>query len=103
VADGKAVVTVPLAGPAQAVAISPNGTRLAVAFADDKVQRLKVYDALTGRELQALPNPAGPVRALFFLADNRTVVTGGDDKAVSIHDVALTAALPVHQGWIAGL
>ena len=51
-----------LAGPAQAVAISPNGTRLAVAFADDKVTRLKVFDAVSGKELQGLPDAAGPVR-----------------------------------------
>ena len=52
----------------------------------------------TGRELQSLPDPAGPVRSLAFLADNRTLVAAGDDKAVSVHDVAVTAALPVHAG-----
>jgi WD40 repeat protein len=53
--------------------------------------------------LQALPNPAGPVRSLFLLADNRTVVAGGDDKAVSIHDVAVTAVLPVQKDGVVGL
>src|SRR5262245_6418242 len=103
VADGKAVVNVSLPGPAQAVAISPNGSRLAVAFAADKANRLRVYDVATGRELQALPDAAGPVRALFFLADNRTLVAAGEDKAVTVHDVAVTAAFPVHPGGAVGV
>src|SRR5206468_2997806 len=102
-ADGKAAVAIALAGPAQAVTISPNGSRLAVAFAEEKTNRLKVYDAATGRELQSLPDPAGPVRSLAFLPDNRTLVTGGDDKAVTVYDVAVTAAVPVHTGGAVGL
>jgi WD40 repeat protein len=101
-ADGKVAVTVPLTGPAQAVAISPNGTRLAVAFTQDKANRLKVYDAATGRELQSLPDPAGLVRSLAFLADNRTLLAGGDDKAVTMYDVAVTAAIPAHAGGVVG-
>jgi WD40 repeat protein len=101
-ADGKAATTIQLNGPAHAVAISPNGARLAVAFAQDKASRLKVYDAVTGRELQSLPDPAGPVRALFFLADNRTLLAGGDDKVVTMHDVAATAAIPAHACGVVG-
>jgi WD40 repeat protein len=102
-ADGKASITLPLAGPAQEVAISPNGSRLAVAFTEEKANHLRVYDGMTGRELQALPDPAAPVRSLSFLADNRTLVSGGDDKAVTIHDVAVTVAVPVHTGGVVGL
>lgn len=103
VADGKAVTNVTLAGPAQAVAISPNGTRLAVAFADGKANKLRIYDAVNGRELQLLPDPSGPVHSLFFLGDNRTLVAAGDDKAVTTHDVAVTAAIPVHSGGAIGV
>jgi WD40 repeat protein len=98
VADGKAVASIPLPGPGQAIAISPNASRLAVAFTDGAANKLRVYDTATGRDLQSLPDPAGPVRSLFFLADNRTLVVGGDDKAVTVHDVAVTAAFPVHPG-----
>src|SRR5262249_43596043 len=98
VADGKAVATIPLPGPAEATAISPNGSRLVVAFAEGTRHKLRVFDATTGRELQALPDAAGPVRSLLFLADNRTRIAAGDDKAVTIHDVAVTAAFPVHAG-----
>jgi WD40 repeat protein len=96
--DGKAAVSLALPGPGQAIAISPNALRIAVAFADGTTNRLRVYDALTGRELQGLPDSAGPVRSLLFLADNRTVVAGGDDKAVTFHDVAVVSAMPVHAG-----
>src|SRR5262249_42266510 len=47
---------------------------------------------------QSLPDVAGPMRSLFFLGDNRTLVAAGDDKAVTVHDVAVTAAFPVHAG-----
>jgi WD40 repeat protein len=103
VADGKPVTNVALAGPAQAVAISPNGTRLAVAFLEGTANKLRIYDAVTGRELQALPDAAGPVRSLFFLADNRTLVAAGDDKAVTMHDVAVTGAFAVHAGGAIGI
>jgi len=102
-ADGKAVATVSLAGAGQATALSPNGTRLAVAFADGTANKLRVYDAATGRELQSLPNPAGPIRSLFFLADNRTLIAAGDDKAVTVHDVAATSAFPVQTGGAVGV
>jgi WD40 repeat protein len=102
-ADGKAVTTVSLPGPGQTVAISPNGSRLAVAFAEGTANRLRVYDAVGGRELQALPDPAGTVRSLLFLADNRTLIVAGDDKNLTTHDVAVQAAVAVHTGGAAGV
>lgn len=101
--DGKAVATIALAGPAQAVALAPNGTRVAVAFGVDKANQVKVFDAATGQELQTLPTPTGPVRSLVFLADNRTLVVAGDEKAVAVHDVAVTAARPAHTGGVVAL
>ena len=103
IADGKVIASVVLAGPAQAVAISPNGTRLAVAFTEEKTNRLRIYDAANGRELQSLPDPAGRVHSLIFLGDNRTLLVAGDDKTITIHDVAATAAFPVHKGGALGV
>jgi WD40 repeat protein len=103
IAEGKAITSVSLPGPAQAVAISPNGARLAVAFNQDKANRLRVYDVASGREVQALPDAAGPVRSLAFLADNRTLIAAGEDKAVTVHDVAVTAAFPVQPGGVVGM
>jgi WD40 repeat protein len=101
-ADGKAVATVALPGPAQAVALSPNGTRLAVAFADTATH-VRAYDVATGKELQNVAAPAAPVRDLRILADNRTLVIAGDDKSVNVGDIAVTTVLPVHTGGAAGI
>lgn len=102
VADGKAVTTIPLGGPAQSVALSPNGTRIAAAFADPAV-RLRAFDAVNGKELQAIADPAAPVRAITFLADNRTLVSAGDDKLISVNDVSVATVLPVHAGGAVSL
>ncbi len=102
VADGKAVTTISLAGPAQAVALSPNGARIAVAFADSAV-RLRAFDAVNGRELQAIADPPAPLRAMTFLADNRTLLSAGDDKLVSVNDVSVTSVLPVNTGGAVGV
>jgi WD40 repeat protein len=102
-ADGKAVATVSLAGAAHAVAISPNGARLAVAYTEGSANKLRVYDATSGRDLQALPDAAGPVRSLLFLADNRTLLVAGDDKNVTTHDVAVNAAIVAHTGGAVGV
>jgi len=96
--DGKTIATMTLAGPGQAIALSPNGARLAVAFVEGTANRLRVYDVPTSRELQSLPDPAGPVRSLVFLADNRTLIAAGDDKAVTVHDVAAATVFAVHPG-----
>ena len=103
VGDGKAVGTIPLPGPAQAVAVSPTGARIAVAFTEGAANRVRVYDGLTGRELQSLPDAAGPVRALAVLADNRTVLVAGDDKVVATHDAAVTGVLTVDAGGAVGV
>jgi len=102
IADGKMVTTIPLAGPAQAVTMSPNGNRLAVAFADPATH-VRAYDAATGKELQALADPAAPVRSLSFLPDNRTILSAGDDKQLSFLDVAALGVLPVNAGGVAGV
>jgi WD40 repeat protein len=102
VADGKAAATIPLPGPAQAVALSPNGLRVAVAFADPAT-RVRAFDAVSGKELQAIADPAAPVRALSILADNRSLLIAGDDKNVAVSDIAVTSALPVNAGGATGV
>ena len=101
-ADGKAVTTIPLAGPAQAVALSPNGLRVVFAFADPAI-KVSAFDAVTGKELQAIAGPVAPVRTLGFLADNRTILMGGDDKTVSVNDLAVQNVLPVNAGGVSGI
>ncbi len=102
-ADGKAITSIPLPGPAQAVALSPSGAKLAVAFTEGAANRVQVFDSVTSRVLQTLPDPAGPVRSLTFLADSRTLIVAGDDKAVTIQDTPAIAAAPTHAGGARGV
>jgi WD40 repeat protein len=102
-ADGKTALTIPLPGPAQTVALSPNGARIAVAFTDGTVTKLRTYDAANGRELQSVADSATPIRSVQFLPDNRTLVFSGDDKAATIADTNVLAAFPVHTGGATGI
>jgi WD40 repeat protein len=95
--DGKTIAGIVLAGIPQSVALSPNGVRLAVAYAGPS-NRICTYDGATGNELQCLADGQPHVRSLYFLANNRTVVAATDDKTVSLYDAAVQSALPVHSG-----
>ncbi|MCU0705696.1 MAG: hypothetical protein MUF18_17140 [Fimbriiglobus sp.] len=89
VADGKPAFTVP-AAEATAVAWSADGKLVAVAGKG----AVKVYDAATGTELQTVAEPTAAVKALAFLPDNRTLLFGGDDKALSPAEVWVTGVRP---------
>ncbi len=84
-ADGKPAFTVPADGTA--VAWSADGKLVAVGGKG----AVKVFDATTGAELQTVSEPTAAVKAVSFLPDNKTLLIGGDDKAVSPAEV-----------WVAG-
>ncbi len=102
--DGKEekpqVIDLPAA--AEAIAFSPNGQRIAVSIPSMK-GTLRVYDTATGKELLALDGHAAAVHALQFLADNRTLLSAGEDKAVRLADVNVTAAHDAHAGGTAAV
>ncbi len=83
-------ITVP--APVQALALSPNGQRLAIASGGG----IAVLDPALGREIQSLPGHTGPVRALAFLADGRTLLSAALDKTARLHDVNVLTALVAH-------
>lgn len=93
-ADGKPVASLGVTGPAQALALSPSGQR--VAAADWKDGAIHVFDVAVGREVQTFADHAGPVHSLAFQPDNRTLVSGSADKTARLLDVAVLAALPAH-------
>jgi WD40 repeat protein len=95
-ADGKVIATLPIAGPATALVLSPNGQRVAVAPAEGKECPVRVLDAATGGEIQALADHTAPVLSLAFQADNRTLVTGSLDKSARLLDVTALAAFAAH-------
>jgi WD40 repeat protein len=103
-ADGKEekpqIIDIPAA--AEALAFSPDGKRIAASIPGMK-GALHVYDAAAAKELLALDGHAAPVHALEFLADNRTLLSAGEDKAVRLADVNVTAALDAHPGGVAAI
>jgi WD40 repeat protein len=48
---------------------------------------LRLYDSLTGKEVLAVPDPAGPTRSVAFHPDGRRVATGHRDGTVSLREV----------------
>jgi WD40 repeat protein len=102
-ADGKTLATIPLPGPGLVVGLSPNATRLAVAFSEGNNHLVRVFEGTTGKELQTLWTGTTPVRSLQFLADNHTLAISGDDKSVNLLDANAVASLPTHPGGTSGV
>jgi WD40 repeat protein len=95
-ADGKPAASLGVAGPVQALALSPSGQRVAVTLADAMDSAVHVYDVSLGREVQSFADHTAPVRSLAFQPDNRTLVTGSLDKTARLLDSAVLTALPAH-------
>jgi WD40 repeat protein len=85
-----------------AIAYSPDGTRLVTAGRDRVVL---VWDTTTGKLVQQCLGHTGQVYEARFTPDGQTIVSGGDDAFVRIWDVASgkqVAALQTPQ-WIVSL
>jgi RNA polymerase sigma factor (sigma-70 family) len=67
------------------VAFSPDGSILASAAADHRIQ---LYDAQTGREQAALVGHQWPVRCVAFAPDGKTLASGDLDGQVKLWDLA---------------
>jgi WD40 repeat protein len=68
-----------------AVAVSPDGRRLATGYQDGAV---KVLDAGTGEEVLALKGHKGPVTSVSFSPDGARLATSGADKAMIVWELA---------------
>ena len=100
--EQKEPLTVALAAPASAVTISPDGKHVAASVTNAAGTLLRVFDAVSGKELVSLSDHIGPIRSLSFLADNRTLVSASADKTVRLSDVNLLAVIDAHTGGVAG-
>jgi WD40 repeat protein len=96
-------LTVALPAPATAVALSPNGQRVAVALAAPNAGQALVFDAATGKLLQTVAEHAAPVSSLAFAGDNRTLISAAADKAVRLADVAVQSAVDAHAGGVSAV
>jgi WD40 repeat protein len=92
-------LVIPLPAAASAVALSPNGQRIAAAVTGEKTPQVHVFDA-NGKELFVSAEHGGAIPSLTFLADNRTLVSAGADKIVRLSDVNILATFDAHAGGV---
>jgi len=79
---------------------SPDGKRVVTA-SDDSTAR--VWDAVTGEQIQSLAGHQDWVRSVAFSPDGRLILTASDDRSVRVWDIA--AGKPVgrlsgHSDWV---
>lgn len=92
----KPTAVIPCAAPPQAVALSPNGLRVAVTDAAG----VRILDTSSGKEIQFLADHAAPLKSVAFLVDNRTLLTASLDKTAKLLDVNIAAAFEAHAGGV---
>jgi WD40 repeat protein len=95
----------PLAAYAHPAAVraawpSANGTRIAAASDDGFV---RVWDVLTGRELERFGGHTGAVSSVAFVPDNLRVVSGGADASVREWRISATRVIAAHEAPVTGL
>ena len=69
----------------RAVGANADGTRVS-SVADDGVVR--IWDVVSGRELERFTDHEGPTLAVAIAADGKTVVSGGADKSARVSSIA---------------
>lgn len=81
--------------PVTAIALSPDGRRLATASLD---MTIKLWDAATGRLLRTLVGHEAPPTSLQFAPDSRRLASGSLDTTIRLWDVATGQVLQTFTG-----
>jgi WD40 repeat protein len=101
--EDKPVATIASPEPVVALAFSANGQRIAAGVTAGMQQLIRVYDTASGKEVLTIPDHTGPVAALAFLADNRTIASGSADKSARLSDVGVLMQLDAHAGGVSSV
>jgi RNA polymerase sigma factor (sigma-70 family) len=83
--DLSSVRMFPCGDASKRVALSPDGKILAHA---DHERKVRLYDLLSGRALQAFAGHSGSILAIAFSPDGRTIASASADTTVLLWDVA---------------
>ncbi len=90
VATGNAVTLASGHGGSGAVALSPDGTRLAAAANYDEIH---LWDVATGRVTATLRGHTGRLNSVEFSPDGATLASGASDQTIKLWDVATGAEI----------
>ncbi len=94
VLTGKEEWTVPLGDTITAVAVSPDGRRVAAGTWGREntfgvpVSRVTLHEAKTGKQADDLPGPIGTARCVAFSPDGRLLAVSGDEPVVLLYELA---------------
>jgi WD40 repeat protein len=81
-----------------ALAVSPDGTRLACVWIEGEWRRIGVFDATSGKQTAVCQGHLGGINGLRFSPDGTRLASGGEDRAVCLWDVVSGARLATCRG-----
>jgi RNA polymerase sigma factor (sigma-70 family) len=75
-------------GPMLALAISPDGKRIATASESPKGPTVRLWDSATGKVVGPLPGQQGAAQAVAFSSDGKVLAAGTKEGPIGLWDVA---------------
>lgn len=87
----------------ESVSISPNGLRVAAGFNTPAGNLIQAFDLTSNKELLSIGGHTAAIRALTFLADNRTLFSASMDKSVRQSDVGVLNVWEGHPGGVSSV